>query len=164
MKKEKNKDYLLGQLDIFAFIEQLSQKQNNQPINGKASIDAALRSVVSDTLKHSSLSRYEVAAGMSEILGVEITKSQLDSWSAESKDLHRFPLVYLPAFCAATKDNALLRHICGLCGGYYIEGEEALVFEIGRIEEQEQELLKKGKQLAERKQAVRNFLETVRRK
>jgi hypothetical protein len=137
----------IRQLDIFSIIKELSDKQAKatagMEISGKASIDAAVRSIISDTLKRCPLSRYEVAARMSEILGVEITKAQIDAWSAESKENHRFPLVYTGAFCIATREKTLARYIAQLCGGYFIESEDALLLELGRVEDQKAELLKK---------------------
>jgi hypothetical protein len=142
-----NKRIDMKQLDIFSLIEELSKKQArtaaSPSINGKASIDAAVRASISDALKHSPLSRYEVAAKMSEILGVEITKSQIDSWSAESKENHRFPFVYAGAFCTATNDKALARYMAQLCEGYFIEGKEALYMELGKIEDQKRGLTRK---------------------
>jgi hypothetical protein len=153
----KAKKIDMGQLDIFSLIEELSRKQAevaaSPAIQGKASIDAAVRSLISDALKRCPLSRYEVAAKMSEILGTEITKAQIDAWSAESKENHRFPLVYIGAFCDATTNKSLGRYIAQLCGGHFIEGEDAVRLELGRIEEQKAELQKK-------EQAIRAFLNT----
>jgi hypothetical protein len=138
------KKIAIDQLDIFSIIEELSRKQaeaaSSPSINGKASIDAAVRSIISDALKRCPLSRYEVAAKMSDILGVEITKSQIDSWSAESKENHRFPFVYTGAFCQSTGDKTLARYMAKLCDGYFIEGKEALYMELGKIQEQKKDL------------------------
>lgn len=143
------------QLNIFDLIKEVSRKQAEAAAHpqtaGKASIDAAIRHIVSAALKRCPLSRYEVAARMSEILGVEITKAQLDSWSAESKEQHRFPLVYAGAFCHAAGDKALVRYVAELCGGYYIEGEDAIRLELGKIEEEKE-------RLAARERAIREFL------
>ncbi len=149
----------IQQLNIFDLIKEVSKKQaevSSAPsIRGKESIDAAVRTLISDALKKCSLSRFEVAAKMSEALGVEITKSQLDSWSAESKENHRFPLVYTGAFCHATINKSLARYMAQLCEGYFIEGEDAIRLELGKIEEQKQELLKKEK-------AIKEFLEGLK--
>lgn len=148
------------QLNIFDLIREISKKQAeaaSQPqTHGKASIDAAVRALISEALKKCPLSRYEVAAKMSEILGVEITKAQIDSWSAESKENHRFPYIYTGAFCMATGDKALARYMSDLCGGYFIEGEDVIRLELGKIEEQKQELAKKER-------AIREFLENIKR-
>ncbi|MBS3953174.1 MAG: hypothetical protein KGZ88_09520, partial [Methylomicrobium sp.] len=125
IKKKIDIKHLNKQLDIFSLIEELSKDQAraaaSPSINGKASVDAAVRAIISDALKHCPLSRYEVAAKMSEILGVEITKAQIDAWSAESKENHRFPFVYTGAFCRSTGDKTLVRYMAQLCDGYYIE-------------------------------------------
>jgi hypothetical protein len=150
----------IGQLDIFSLIEELSRKQaevvTSPAIQGKASIDAAVRSLISDALKKSPLSRYEIAARMSDLLGVEITKAQIDAWSAESKEHHRFPLVYIGAFADATINKSLARYVAQLCGGHFIEGEDAVRLELGRIEEQKAELQRK-------EQAIRAFLDTQKK-
>jgi hypothetical protein len=152
--KKKKKD--INQLNIFDLIKEVSRKQSEvsslPSTLGKASIDATIRALITDALKRSPLTRYEVAARMSEILGVEITKSQLDSWSAESKEKHRFPFVYTGAFCMATGNKSLIRYMSELCEGYFIEGEDAIRLELGKIEEQKQELQKK-------EEAIKHFLQ-----
>lgn len=144
----------IGQLNIFDLIKEISRKQlealSHPQTAGKASIDAAVRALISEALKHCTLSRYDVAAKMSEILGVEITKSQIDSWSAESKENHRFPYIYTGAFCQATGDKSLARYMAELCGGYYIEGEDALNLELGKIEVEKE-------RIAQREGAIREF-------
>lgn len=92
---------------------------------------------------------------MSELLGVEVSKSQLDSWTAESKDAHRFPAEYLPAFCAATGYKEPLRLMARLVSCYLLESEEALLAELGRIDQIKRDLTKKER-------AVRDFLDNMR--
>lgn len=149
----KKKKITIDQLNIFDLIKEVSKKQSaaSAPVEtaGKASIDAAIRSIISESLKQSPMSRYEIAGQMSDILGVEISKSQLDAWSAESKENHRFPLVYSGAFCRATQDNSLARYMADMCGGYFIQGEDAIRLELGKIEEQKQRLSRKEKVIRE---------------
>ena len=120
MKKDIGK----SQFNIFDLIKGVSHKQaavaSHTETMGKAGTDAAVRAIISAALKACP------AAKMSGILGVEITKAQLDSWSAESKENHRFPHIYAGAFCQAIGDKALARCMAQLCGGYYIEGEDAI--------------------------------------
>lgn len=143
----------IGQLSIFDLIRMVEDRQASaapSPMpRGKASIDAAIRAIISSSLKSSPLSRFEAAAHMSDNLNVEITKARLDSWSAESKDGHRFPLVYTAAFCEATGDYTLVRYIAELCGGYFIEGGDAIDFTLGRIEGEIKKLKAKRKTLRE---------------
>lgn len=147
-------------LDIFGLIREVSQRQaeTTGPLveSGKYNIDIRLRELLSAALKRSHLSRYEVAGKMSELLGVEITKAQLDSWTAESKECHRFPFAYAAAFCVATEDRSILRLVAELCGGYFIDGEDVIRLELGKIEEQKQKL-------DEREKAIREFLREVKK-
>lgn len=142
-------------LDVFGLIREVSQRQAETagPLveSGKFNIDIRLRELLSAALKRSHLSRYEVAGKMSELMGVEITKAQLDSWTAESKECHRFPFAYAAAFCAVTGDRSILRLVADLCGGYFIDGEDALRLELGKIEEEKEHI-------AERETAIREFL------
>ena len=71
-------------------------------------IATAIRQAVSEAIRTSGRSRWQIAAAMSECLGREITKAQIDSFSAESKEGHRFPLEYVPAFCHATRNYDLV--------------------------------------------------------
>jgi len=64
---------------------------------GALSVAPALRGLLSDLLKRCPMSRFEVAARMSELTGEHISKHQLDAWTAESREGWRFPLEYLPA-------------------------------------------------------------------
>jgi len=60
------------------------------PKPGALDINMQFRHVLSDEIKKSPKSRHEIAARMSELLGHEVTKHQLDSWTAESRDGWRF--------------------------------------------------------------------------
>ena len=149
-KVEKTLDLeAIGQLNLFDIIKKVSEVQKPivqlEDIPGKLNIDATLRELVSIALKHTKFSRYEVAAKMSKLVGREITKSQIDTWSAESKENHRFPLAYLNAFIESTGDTTILRLICEKAGGYFIIGKDALKLELGKTYEQLKELSKKKK-------------------
>lgn len=152
-----------GQMDLFEVINRvaeaqkaaLRQAQGDKDVPGRLNIDATLRGMVSEALKHTRLSRYEVAAKMSSLMGREITKSMIDSWSAESKENHRFPIVYLPAFCEATGDKSIIRLIAEKTGGYFIEGEDALYTELGKLERMKKELNEKEKLLKQMLERMR---------
>ncbi len=149
-----------NQLNIFELIEQIEMKRRQaEPVSkaGKYDWDKRLRSLISEALKASPYSRYEVAARMSELLGKSISKEQMDSWSAESKENHRFPLVYLPAFTVSTGDSRIMRELAELCNGHFIESEDALRLELGRIEEAKRELVKKER-------TIKGFLDGQKRR
>jgi hypothetical protein len=99
-------------------------------------IDQRFRAAVSEALKRCPLSRYEVAARMSELTGTDITKTMLDSWTAESKEGHRFPAVYLPAFCKAVSNTEPLTILGVTAGVFVMPGRDALRAEIQQLEEE----------------------------
>lgn len=72
------------------------------PGPGSFHIQNQLKEEISKGLRLCRLSRYEVAAKMSEMLGYEITKTMLDAYTAESKENHRFPAEWLAPFCIVT--------------------------------------------------------------
>lgn len=133
-----------NQLNLFEVIQRLSRETKSEVSRGGSfNVDARVRALLSDALKRCPVSREVVAGKMSELLGVEITKSQLDSWTAESKENHRFPFVYAAAFCEAAGDVEILRLTAELAGCYLLKGEDALLTELGRIEKTKEELAKK---------------------
>lgn len=135
-----------NQLSLFEIIRRLSKEAKTETTKaGAFNIDVRLRHLISDAIKNSPLSRDLIAGKMSELLGVEISKSQLDSWSAESKENHRFPFAYSAAFCEATANIEILLLVVEMTGCYLLKGEDALLTELGRIEKQKEEIAKKEK-------------------
>ena len=91
-KKKKRLD--INQSSLFEIIQEL---QNNKPATkpgGSFNIDHQFRGAISEALKRCPLSRYQVVARMSELTDTDITKTMLDSWTAESKEQHRFPAIF----------------------------------------------------------------------
>lgn len=105
------------------------------PIGGSLNYALELRAVLSDSLKNTPKSRYEVAARMSELLGVEITKEMLDSWTAESKKPWRFPFEYAAAFEASCDTTSLQELLGRKRGSRILVGEDNLFAELGRIQQ-----------------------------
>lgn len=149
-----------GQIPLFDVIEEIQEKieakenskEGDTDMNpGSMNISVQLRNELSEGLKFSMLSRHQVAARMSELTGVEITKSQLDSWTAESKEGHRFPAEYLPAFCHVTGYKKPLMMMARLVQCYLIESEEALLAELGKIDQVK-------KDIAQRERTVRDLI------
>lgn len=133
------------QLNFFDLLKDLRPKTSG---SSTFNIDLQLRDAISRAIKECPQSRFQIAAKMSELLGFEITKSMIDSWTAESREgVYRFPACYLPAFCHVVGNLEPLRILADLLGAYVIEGEEALLTEIGRIQEQKKKLSEKEKAL-----------------
>lgn len=117
------------------------------PLPGALDVGLQIRHLVSDLLKACPLNRFEVAARMSELLGHEITKHQLDSWTAESREGWRFPLEYLPAFEVAVETHRVTTWLADLRGCKVLVGKEALDAEIGKLERLKEDAARKIKQL-----------------
>lgn len=117
------------------------------PLPGALDVGLPVRHLLSDVLKASPLSRFEVAARMSELLGHEVSKHQLDAWTAESREGWRFPLEYLPALEVALETHALTGWLAELRGCTVLVGREALDAKIGKLERMRDEAAKQIRQL-----------------
>ena len=96
--------------------------------------------LLSEALKRTPKSRYEIAARMSELTGHEISKAMLDAWSAESREGWRFPLEWADAFETACDTYCLTEFQARKRGCRVYAGDEVRQAEIGRIEAQIDEL------------------------
>ena len=114
----------INQLSIFEIIQESAASA--APRTGSYDIDKAFREAVSRALKACPFSRYQVAAAMSELVGQDITKTMLDSWTAESKEQHRFPAIFLPAFCEATGQAEPLEMLGQSARLFVMAGPDAL--------------------------------------
>lgn len=138
-----------NQQNIFEWIkkaEELSRQTVNPP-QGSLDIDTELRSALTEDLKHAKdqtgreLSRYEVAARMSELTGVEITKSMLDNYTAKTHENHRFPCQFLPSFIIATGGQRRTFEVLSRHSGLFaLPGLEALRAEIQQFYEQRKKI------------------------
>lgn len=117
------------------------------PMPGALAVGLTLRSLLSDALKTSHLSRFDVAARMSELTGQDITKHQLDAWTAESREAWRFPLEYVPALEATLEIHSLTAWLADLRGCRLLIGKEAIDAEIGKLERLREDAGRKIKQL-----------------
>lgn len=94
---------------------------------------------------------------MSDLCGAEITATMLYSWTAESKIQHRFPAIYLPAFCEITGCKEPLKLLGDLIGVFVMPGPDALRAEIQKLDEEI------GKKQAEKKKRL-GFLKEMEAK
>jgi len=145
-------------MSLFDVIRTVSEAQKrittDQETPGRLNLDAAVKELITEALKRSPLSRYQIAAEMSRKLGREVTKAQIDAWSAESKENHGIKVFVLNAFMEATGDKTILHLLCETAGGRFAEGREALYTELGRIDQKE-------KELSEKKKLIKATLQTL---
>lgn len=156
-RKRKIDTGMSNQLSLFDIVKQHHMSKFSIAYEaGSFDIDRRLRELLSEGLRQCDVDRYEVAARMSRLVGREITKSHLDSWTAESKEMHNIPFKYVPAFCYVTGYKEPLRLAAEMVQCYLLESEEALLAELGKIDCQKRELNQKEK-------AVREFLKHMER-
>lgn len=114
---------------------------------GALSVGPALRGLLSDLLKRCPMSRFEVAARMSELTGEHISKHQLDAWTAESREGWRFPLEYLPALEEAIHTHDVTAWVANLRGARLSVGREALETQLGKVAQMRDELARQERAL-----------------
>lgn len=107
---------------------------------GALDIGGPLRHQLSAAMKASHLSRHQLAGRMSELLGHDVTKHQLDSWTAESRDGWRFPLEYLPALEVALETHDVLAWLADVRGARLSIGRDALEAQLGKLGRMKDEL------------------------
>ena len=145
MAKKKKAALDSGQLSLFDQIKETEEQRTAAPQPGSFNISGQIRAELSEGLRKCGISRFEAAARMSELIDMEITKSQLDTWTAESKECHRFPAEYLAAYCYVTGHKEPLRLMARLIQCHLLESEEALLAELGRINQAKRDLVKQEK-------------------
>lgn len=129
-KKRKRLDN--KQLSLLDLVEKIKAREEVPP-EGSLDVKNQFQGAIVNAIKHSPLSRWEIAGKMSALLGVEITKYMLDAWTAESKDGHRMPGIYIPAFCVATQDYAAVKLLAEKCGVFILPGVEVLRAELAKV-------------------------------
>lgn len=122
-------------------------------VPGNLDLDVPLRNALSDALKHCPLSRHQVAAEMARLTGRDISKHMLDAYTAESREGHNFPMRYAAAFEVVTASYGLTNLLAKARGCAVSIGDEALLTELGRIEQMELEL-------KQQKTAIKRYLES----
>jgi hypothetical protein len=127
--------------------EMFELPQPEAPCPASLDLSKELRNLLSDALKKTTKTRFEVAARMSELTGHEISKAMLDAWTAESRSPWRFPLEYATAFEIGCDSYCLTELLARKRGCRVYAGDEVRQAEIGRIESQMDELSTKLKAL-----------------
>jgi hypothetical protein len=141
---------------LLDLLTQDAQERQSAPAAGSSNVRDRLKEAMSLALKEAlPKSRWEVAGTMSHLLGVEISKYQIDAWVCESKEGHRISSEYLPAFCIACNSLAPLQVLNDACKVFTVKGPDALRAEIRRDEE----AVKAIQQAKRKKEALLSALE-----
>lgn len=99
---------------------------------GALNDDSLVRGIITSSIKQSGKSREQIAEEMSESLAVQVTARMITSFTAESKELHRWPGAWDRAFCQATGDHRLLIFRVERSGLHVINDDEHDLLELGR--------------------------------
>ena len=137
------------QLDLFAMIEEINCEKLAKPdfqVETKP-LGVRIKDAISKSISKSELKRYEIAGKMSEHLGVEITDSMLNSWTAESKEGHRMPAEYYPVFCKIVQDFSVLEILVAAAGGRMTKTKELYYLEMGMWQQAEENARKERAKL-----------------
>lgn len=136
-KKRKKIDGDNGQMSLLSLLVQARKDATPGPAGeGSSNVSERLRLSLCDAIKQCRLSRWEIAGQMSHLLGHEVSKYVIDTWTSEAKDGHRIPAEYLPAFCLVVSDHSPLRLLAEVAGLFALPGPDALRSEIRRLEEE----------------------------
>ncbi len=111
-----------------------------------ADISLALRATLVKAIKQCSLSRYQIAAQISELISQEM----LDKYCAESAEGHRIPAEIIPAFCLVTGSRAPLDLLAQAIGCTLLGPEETQALEIVRLRMEKKKLEEQIKKLEKR--------------
>lgn len=155
-KSRKRLDASPNQLSIFDLLEKQNQERESVPVEGSLNLHSKLKAALALSLKNAlPKSRWEVAGEMSSLLGIEISRWQIDSWVAESKE-HKIAAEYIPAFCTATGSILPLQVLSDPCKVFAVQGPDALRAEIQKDEEE----IKLKRQEKRKKETLLAALET----
>lgn len=99
---------------------------------GSFNDEFVIRGLITQSIKGCDKSRMQIAEEMSSLLGTQVTKRALDSYTSESADQNRFPVQYTRAFCFVTGDWSLLRCVTERAGLHVISKAERKLLELGR--------------------------------
>lgn len=128
------------QLSLFDEIQRMQahvKACRHETAQGSLDVSEKLRRAIVLAIKVSGKDRFVLAGEISNLIGRQITKAMLDSWTAESKPGNRPPADIIPAFCkatACTEPMAVLNEPAGIFG---LPGPDALRAEIQKFSEQE---------------------------
>jgi len=127
-------------MSLLDLLQRSSELRETPSSEGSHNVQPRLSHSMSNAIRACSLGRFEIAGRMSHLVGQEITKAMLDSWTAESKEQHRPPAEFLPAFCVVTGSREPLQILTDAAGLFCLPGPDALRAEVQKLREDEQRI------------------------
>ena len=148
-RRQKTGDHEEKQFNLFDMIAEINPGKFASPDFQPETkpLGIRIKEAISEAIKNSGLKRYDIAGRMSEHLGIEITESMLNSYTAESKEGYRMPAEYIPVFCKIVQDYGTLEILVAAAGGRMVKSEEIYLLEMGRLQQAEKTIRQKQSQL-----------------
>lgn len=151
-----------GQLSLFeVVIRQEIEAARTQTVPGSLNVKHQLVAALKSALRHAGKSRETIADEMTLYTGEDITVDMINTWVAQSKKKHRFPLEYLPAFRRATENLDALNVVSQACGAFTLRGPDALRADIRKLDEKRQAKKEEEKALEAEKKRLETLLHEV---
>lgn len=151
-----------GQLSLFeVVIRQEIEAARTQATPGSLNIKHQVIAALASALRHAGKSREQIADEMTLYTGEEITVHMINAWVCQSKEHHRFPLEYLPAFRRATDNLDALNVASQACGAFTLRGPDALRADIRKLDEKRQATRDQEKALEAEKKRLETLLREV---
>lgn len=116
-----------------------------------ASVSREFRECMAEDIRNAvteqgkALTRFDIAAAMSNILEKEVTKSMIDNWTAPSHASHNIDLDELVAFSMATRGSRAVSARFRPAGLFVFAGPDALRAAYQRLDEKEKEIKQEKK-------------------
>lgn len=129
-----NQGFLFPEVEPVPVIQRPNAPDLTIAANLRGRIDAAMRRA-----KGRGISRDRIADRMNLALpGLDrpITKRVVDSWMADSKEFHRLPAEFVPAFCWAVEDDGAAEVIVQAIGMEMIDAHQAAAKALGEAHAQ----------------------------
>lgn len=146
------------QMGLFEYL-----KPERPPAPGSLNVSARVRQAVSSAIKKSGMDRVDICSAIYKLTGIEVPKSTLDNWSAESRDLagdlidHNgnkrwgMSIDVVAAFCQVCTDYEVLFILVEACNYKALKGKDVVRARAGLLKE---EITKKQHELKELERAL----------
>lgn len=150
-----------GQMSLFEAVVREELAAQSRPAAGSLNIKHQIIHALTHALRHAGKSREQIADEMTLYTGEEITVHMINAWVCQSKENHRFPMEFYPAFRRATDNLDALNVTSQACGAFTLRGPDALRADIRKLEEKKQAKKEEEKALEAEKRRLETLLHEV---
>ena len=117
------------------------------PLPAGMDFRAQVSALVGQVLREADGDRHEIAARMSRLTGLDVSKYMLDAYASEGRETFNLPAYLIPALETACTTHVLSTWLAGVRGGRLLIGRETLNAELGKLESQREQLARMIREL-----------------